>query len=159
MNDQQRIPESSEAIGFYERRFFCFSNFSSFAVEWMGRLWQTSEHAYQAAKFMHNHPEIAEEIFYARSAYESKKIAEKYREYVRSDWDAKKVKVMEEICRLKLEQHPYVKRKLLQTGDRPMVEDSPVDSFWGWGPDKKGRNELGKVWMKLREEIKSAPPK
>jgi predicted NAD-dependent protein-ADP-ribosyltransferase YbiA (DUF1768 family) len=41
----------------------------------------------------------------------------------------------------------------LQTGKKKIVEDSPKDSFWGWGPDRKGRNELGKLWMKLRKEI------
>ena len=62
---------------------------------------------------------------------------------------------MLEICRHKLQQNPYVRRKLLQTNDEYLVEDSPVDGFWGWGADKKGRNELGKVWMKLREELRA----
>lgn len=61
---------------------------------------------------------------------------------------------MLDICRHKLEQHPYVKQKLIATKDWPLVEDSPKDPFWGWGEDRKGRNELGKVWMKLRQEIK-----
>lgn len=26
------------------------------------------------------------------------------------------------------------------------------DSFWGWGPDKRGQNMLGKLWMRVREE-------
>ena len=34
-----------------------------------------------------------------------------------------------------------------------IVEDSPKDDCWGWGPNKDGRNELGKIWMRLREEI------
>jgi predicted NAD-dependent protein-ADP-ribosyltransferase YbiA (DUF1768 family) len=33
-----------------------------------------------------------------------------------------------------------------------LVEDSPKDDFWGWGPNKDGCNQLGKVWMKLRGE-------
>ena len=40
---------------------------------------------------------------------------------------------MEELLRLKIEQNPYVKNKLLQTKDYLIVEDSPKDSFWGWG--------------------------
>ena len=35
-----------------------------------------------------------------------------------------------------------------------IVEDSPKDSFWGWGPNRDGENQLGKLWMKLREELK-----
>jgi len=60
---------------------------------------------------------------------------------------------MLDICRHKLRQHAYVKQKLLETGDAPIVEDSPKDSFWGWGPGRKGRNALGKIWMQLRQEL------
>ncbi len=34
------------------------------------------------------------------------------------------------------------------------MEDSPKDSFWGWGEDRCGQNNLGKLWMKLRDEIR-----
>lgn len=61
---------------------------------------------------------------------------------------------MEELLRLKLEQNPYVKRKLLQTKDYEICEDSPKDSFWGIGPNRNGQNQLGKIWMKLRDELK-----
>ena len=32
---------NADPIGFYEREFFVLSNFSSFAVEWHGRVWPT----------------------------------------------------------------------------------------------------------------------
>ena len=47
-----------------------------------------------------------------------------------------------------------MKKKLLQTKDYLIVEDSPKDPFWGWGPNRDGNNQLGKLWMKLREELK-----
>lgn len=57
--------------GCYEREFYTFSNFSSFQVEWRGRLWPTSEHAYQAAHFFETAPELVEQIFDIRSAHEA----------------------------------------------------------------------------------------
>jgi predicted NAD-dependent protein-ADP-ribosyltransferase YbiA (DUF1768 family) len=48
----------------------------------------------------------------------------------------------------------YVQKKILETGDRELVENSPRDSFWGWGLNKDGENHLGKIWIKLREELK-----
>jgi domain of unknown function (DUF1768) len=36
-----------------------------------------------------------------------------------------------------------------------IVEDSPKDDFWGWGSNRNGQNNLGKLWMKLREELKN----
>lgn len=39
--------------------------------------------------------------------------------------------------------------------DREIVEDSPIDSYWGCGADGLGKNMLGKLLMKLREELKN----
>ena len=61
---------------------------------------------------------------------------------------------MEELLRLKIEQNPYVKKKLLQTGDYLIVEDSLKDSFCVWRPNRDDFNQLGKLWMKLRYEFK-----
>ena len=55
--------------------------------------------------------------------------------------------------RLKVEQNPYVKQKLMQTKNYIICEDSPKDAFWGIGPNRDGRNELDKIYMKIREEL------
>jgi predicted NAD-dependent protein-ADP-ribosyltransferase YbiA (DUF1768 family) len=60
---------------------------------------------------------------------------------------------MEALLRLKLAQHSWVRERLLATGDAEIIEDSPKDSFWGRGPDWKGKNHLGRLWMKLRAEL------
>jgi len=153
---QNRDPEletSGKVIGFYEREFYCFSNFSSFQVNWKGRLWPTSEHAYQASHFFETAPELVEQIFQANSAHEAYKLAKANTDRVPEDWDERKVAIMEDIVRHKLEQNPYILHKLRQTGELLIVEDSPKDDFWGWGPKRDGRNELGKIWMKLRGEL------
>jgi ribA/ribD-fused uncharacterized protein len=147
------LETSGEIVGFYPREFYPFDNFSSFAVEWRGRIWPTSEHAYQASHFMENHPEIVEEIFSAKSAHDAQKIARSYKDKIDPDFYSKNLEIMEDICRHKLQQQPYARKKLLQTEDRQIVEDSPKDDFWGWGVNRDGRNELGKIWMKLRKEL------
>lgn len=142
-------------VGFYEREFYVFSNFSSFQVDWRGRHWPTSEHAYQAARFMGVAEDLVEQIYRANSAHEAWEIAGKNKSRQIDNWDDIKVETMLDICRHKLQQNPYVEKKLRLTNDEYLVEDSPVDSFWGWGSDKQGRNELGKVWMSLREELQA----
>jgi len=144
-----------DTIGFYEREFYVFSNFSSFQVRWRGRLWSTVEHAYQAAHFFDRAPDLVEKIFHSNSAHQAFKIAKANTKKAPKNWDSVKVDIMEDICRHKLRQHPYVKRKLLQTLDLPLVEDSPKDGCWGWGEDRQGRNELGKIWMRLRDELQT----
>lgn len=122
-------------------------------MEWDGYLYTSLEEAYQTAKFLKSAPEIAEEIKKSHSAHEAQKIAFANKDKVRSDWQEVRLTIMEELLRKKLQQNPYVKQKLLQTKDYIIVEDSPKDNFWGWGKDRTGENHLGKLWMKLRDEL------
>ena len=155
---QNRDPQllvTGEAIGFYEREFYVLSNFSSFQVVIDGVTYSTAEHAYHCDKFW-RHPEVQALIRLAPSAHEAFVLSRRYADRLTPDLDEIKIARMEHICRHKLDQHEYVQRKLEQTGDLVLIEDSPKDSFWGWGPDRQGRNELGKVWMRLREERRRA---
>ena len=143
----------NDVIGFYPREFYCLDNFSSFKVEWDGYLYASLEEAYQTAKFLKSAPEIAEEIKKSHSAHEAQKIAFANKDKVRSDWQEVNLTIMEEPLRKKLQQNPYAQQNLLQTKDYIIVEDSPKDNFWGWGKDRTGENHLGKLWMKLRDEL------
>ena len=87
--------------------------------------------------------ELVEKIKKSHSADEAQRIAYANRDKRREDWDDVKISIMEELLRLKIEQNPYVKKKLLQTEDYMIVEDSPKDDFWGWGPNRNGQNNLG----------------
>ena len=88
------------------------------------------------------------------SAHEAKEISIQNKDKVRLDWDEIKDSIMEELLRLKLEQNPYVKEKLLETLDYQIDEESPTDNYCGWGENRNGKNMLGILWMKLREEIR-----
>ncbi|HSX33269.1 MAG TPA: NADAR family protein [Candidatus Saccharimonadales bacterium] len=150
------LETSGEVVGFYPREFYVCDNFASFQVEYGGVVWPTSEHLYQASHFFATDPWLAEEVRCARSAHQAQKIAKANAHLAPEEWDDMKVELMYEICKLKLEQHPYVRQKLLETGDLDIIEDSPKDAFWGWGPQRDGRNELGKIWMRLRDELRAA---
>lgn len=154
--EQYRDPWMAErmddVIGFYPREFYPLDNFSSFKVEWNGYLYSSLEEAFQAASFLSSDEELVEKIKHSHSAHEAQKIAYENLDKQRPDWDKVQLDVMEELLRLKVEQNPYVKKKLLQTGSYMIVEDSPKDSFWGWGENRDGKNNLGKLWMKLRQE-------
>jgi ribA/ribD-fused uncharacterized protein len=163
----QFLSINSHVIGFYERQFYFLSNFSSFSVEFEGVLYPTSEHAYQSQKFLirdsvtgailnHELYDIFLNIWLAKSAHDALKIARKNKSKIRSDWDDIKVDVMESICLAKAQQHEYIQKKLLMTEDRYLVEDSYVDSFWGWGPDRQGGNKLGEIWMRIRDRLRNS---
>jgi ribA/ribD-fused uncharacterized protein len=143
--------DNEKQIFFYEHEFYVFSNFSAFRVEFNGQDWMTSEHAYQAAKF--DNPEIVKEIHESRSAHDAMKIAQNNKDKYKENWNEIKLDVMKRILMAKVEQHPYIKKKLIQSGDKELIENSWRDDYWGWGPDKDGHNHLGKLWMKVREEL------
>lgn len=149
--------DTQDKVFFYEQDFYVLSNFSSFRLFWMGKDFDTSEHAYHWSKFdgsASHHPEIQRMILQARSAHDAFKIAENCRASRRADWDAVKVNIMGNILRAKAQQHEYVRRKLLATGDRELIEDSWRDDFWGLGPNHDGQNVLGKLWMEVRAELR-----
>ena len=140
-------------VFFYENEFYPLSNFAAFRLDWRGIVFDTSEHAYHWMKFP-NHLAVRSCILNARSAHEAFKIAEQYRELGRSDWEVVRVHVMRAILLAKVEQHAYVKCKLLETGDREIVEDSWRDAFWGIGEDGKGENIMGRLWMEVRAKLR-----
>ena len=144
--------DTDDSVFFYEQDFYVLSNFSSFKLYWRGLDFDTSEAAYHWEKFP-GQPVIQLAIKGARSAHEAFKIAEKHRESRRSDWDSVKVFIMLDILRSKAGQHEYVRRKLLETGNRRLVENSWRDDFWGWGSNRDGENMLGCLWMQVRSEI------
>jgi len=141
-------------VFFYENDFYVLSNFSAFMLEWQGKMFPTSEHAYHWEKFMD--PLKRSAIRSAVSAHAAFKMAERWKQYRRKDWDEVKVDIMRCILCAKVEQHEYVRRKLLATGDRELVEDSWRDDFWGWGPTRQGQNMMGKLWMQIRHQLRAA---
>lgn len=144
--------DTEKQIFFYEREFYFLSNYSSFALEWKGELYMTSEHVYHSEKFEDEN--LKKQIKNIRSAHDSHEFAETHKDKRRKDWDKIKLDVMKEILRAKAEQHLYIKEKLLQSSGKELIENSPLDSFWGWGPDGNGENHLGKLWMEIREEFR-----
>ena len=142
--------------GFYQLSMYPLDNFSAFQITYNGQIYPTSEHLYQALKFQITRPDISEEIRLSRSPHEAKELAhlEKNAKYVRTDWDTVKVELMKTICIHKTQQHPYVRKKLLDSGNYPLAELSMSDSFWGIGPDGNGQNMLGHIWEEIREALR-----
>lgn len=111
--------DTDDRVFFYEQDFYVLSNFSSFALQWRGSRFDTSEAAYHWEKFAGpGGEEIRYLIRTATSAHDAFRIARQNGHLRRAGWDDVKVDVMREILRAKVGQHEYVRRKLLQTGER-----------------------------------------
>lgn len=133
-----------------------FSAYSAHQVEYKGVLYPTVEHAYHCQRY--GDPAIIEEIRSARSPRKAWEVSQKYKSGQLPDFGDRKVAVMEDLNRAKLLQHEDIQRELLASGELPIIKrwttGSPPDGFWDDGSDGEGRNEVGKIWMRLREELR-----
>ena len=164
-DNDENDENGNDEIRFYKSwdTYSALSNFSAHAVDIDGENWLTSESYYQAQKFDDSQPEgakIKNVILKANSPEKASQIGRlKQRErpdLVRKDWNSIKSHVMERVLRAKFAQHRSAQSLLLSTGQKRLVEDSPVDSVWGSGRNNDGENLLGKALMKLRDELRTS---
>ena len=123
----------------------------------------SAEAIYQACRFPER-PDIQKIILAERSPMTAKMKSKPYRkENTRPDWEIVKVKVMKWCLRVKLAQNWIRFGDLLRSTDnRPIVEESRKDDFWGAKRQKDGTlvgmNVLGRLLMELRQELGSTNP-
>lgn len=123
----------------------------------------TAEAIYQACRFPYR-PDVQQIIINETSPMTAKMRSKPYREETRPDWDLARVPIMRWCLRVKLLQNwEKFRAVLLATGDRPIVEDSRRDDFWGAVATKEdpqvlvGCNVLGRLLMELREIVRDMP--
>ena len=150
MSTNGKLPWNS-ITDFHEEPYRFLSNFYEARVEYNGLTFGSNEAAFQAQKCM---TEEEKAQFTEFGPGKSKGVGR--RVLLRPDWEQVKVDIMEEIVRAKFTQHPELAAKLLATGEKVLVEGN----HWGdtcWGVDTRtgqGENQLGKILMKVREELK-----
>ncbi|NHZ34232.1 NADAR family protein [Massilia rubra] len=131
-------------------RYAALSNFAGSAFSLDGHAWRTMEHYFQAMKFEGSAQ--FERILGCGSPKQAKDLGQSRATPIRRDWDEVKESIMLRGLRQKF-QDPELRALLLGTGKKRLIEDSPYDSYWGIGPNGKGKNRLGELLMQLREEL------
>lgn len=126
------------------------SNMWPAMVMFEGEIYSSAEHAYQASKTLD--PEFRKEIRRAADGYKAKKIGRFVN--VRTDMKEKRLELMYRIVFDKFARNLDLMNKLLATGEQELVEGNNWnDTFWG-RCSGVGENHLGKILMKVREELK-----
>ena len=126
------------------------SNFEYADFEYKGIMWKTTEHAYQAFKCR----DVFEflEIMNTETPGQAKRLGQKCK--MVPLFEIHKVQLMYEINKCKFEQNKYLTNKLLFTGNQELIEGNTWnDTFWGIC-DNIGENNLGKILMKIRDELR-----
>ena len=139
------------------------SNFYPLAVPIAAGPWRfaTSEAAYQAAKFA-AHPDVQRRIAEAPTPKAAAAIGRTPGLGIDPGWNAQRVDVMRWVLRMKREANRVaIDAVLSATGERPIVEVSTRDPWWGARPVAEryeGRNVLGRLWMELRQQLRECDP-
>jgi ribA/ribD-fused uncharacterized protein len=130
-----------------------FSNFSKHGVELDGLWWKTTEHYFQAQKFLDQ--EYKEKIRIAATAKEAANLGRSRKIPIRNDWEEIKDNVMKKAVLKKFQTHGKLKELLLSTGNEKLVESAPGDYYWGCGADGTGKNKLGVILEGVRDQLRN----
>ncbi|GAA1971630.1 NADAR family protein [Kitasatospora viridis] len=130
-----------------------------------GVRYASAEHWMMAGKArLSGDEEIVPRILAARSPAEAKKLGRLVRGFREEAWEAARFELVVEGNVAKFGQDPALRAYLLGTGNRVLVEASPVDRIWGIGlaaederagdPARwRGLNLLGFALMAARERL------
>ncbi|QHT66016.1 NADAR family protein [Rhodocytophaga rosea] len=127
--------------------------------------YKTAEHYMMAEKArLFGNEQLVTQIIDSQSPAEAKKLGRMISNFDEASWNSNKYQIVCEANYYKFSQHPDLKTFLLNTGNRILVEASPVDTIWGIGMAKtdeniynpvcwKGENLLGFALMEVRDRF------
>lgn len=143
----------------------CFSQWfpAKFKIE--GMEYTTAEHYMMAQKAkLFGDEDSYQKIIQSNDPNEAKKLGRGVRNYDGKTWEQHRFDIVVAGNVAKFSQHEDLKCYLLATGQRVLVEASPVDKIWGTGlaedhvdanvPEKwQGLNLLGFALMQVRQKL------
>ena len=143
------VHPAPERIDRFRGDYAFLSNFHRHRFDWRGRTYPTSEHAFQSAKSRDDRER--ERIRAASSPAEAKRLGR--RADLRCEWEQVKDDVMHSVLQAKFAV-PALRDALLATGDAELVEGNTWgDVYWGVCGGR-GRNQLGRTLMRIRDDIR-----
>lgn len=134
-----------------------------------GERFATAEHFMMAAKArLFGDSATRARILQAKSPGAAKALGREVMNFDEERWVQARFEIVVQANLAKFGQHQALKAFLLETGDKILVEASPVDRIWGIGLAKDdpraedprqwlGLNLLGFALMVVRERLKAAP--
>ncbi|MGB2926416.1 MAG: NADAR family protein [Limnothrix sp.] len=156
------MESKAKVIYFYKAYdpYGCFSNFSPHPIQQNGHHWPTVEHFYQAQKFASTaDAAIIPKIHQAPTPEAAAAIGRSTQYSPRHDWPDIKQDIMWQGLLSKFSSHADIAQILINTENATIIENSPVDYYWGCGADGKGHNHLGKLLMAVREILRDSVDK
>jgi ribA/ribD-fused uncharacterized protein len=137
-------------INCFHGEFEFLSNFHMTDIPYKGIVYPSTEHAFQAQKVMNLN--VRREIAALDTPGKAKRMGKKVK--LRPDWEQVKDEEMYEVCFVKFFSDPELNEMLQATGDAELIEGNTWgDKYWGVCRGE-GQNKLGKILMRVREEMR-----
>ena len=136
----------------FKNQYFFLSNFYEYPIYYNKLVFCNAEAAFQAQKVINEKDQYK---FINLNASQARKLGKTVQ--LRKDWEEIKDNVMYEIVKRKFTINKELQQKLLETKEEELVEGNWWHDTY-WGVDSKtgiGQNKLGKILMKVREEVKN----
>ena len=127
------------------------ANFSAHPIRIGNNTWQTVEHYYQSRKFTDKN--IISEIRNCSTPALAKKTAKQLNRFKRNDWKKIKFLMMYNAVKAKFTQHKKLEEALIKTDQQLIREVTENDPVWGVLPDGTGLNHMGRLLMRLRDNL------
>ena len=158
---------ATEFWGPKQDNFYLSNFYLAEIVDLENNVWPTSEHLYQARKFVRKYnpsyqaEELIRAIRMAATPRKAKELAHKNYSLIENTTLQRKVQLMRPAIRLKFDQHPKLRHALLYATQPLIMEVSTIDGYWGRGKDGRGVDLMGMLLMELRaiytEELSQSP--
>ena len=145
----------------------CFSQWYPAAFRVGEHVYATAEHYMMAQKaLLFGDEDVFERVLQAAHPKEVKALGWQVRHYQQDVWEAQRFSVVKTANTAKFSKYTDLQAFLLATGERVLVEASPVDKIWGIGlaadhahaaqPQKwQGLNLLGFALMQVRIQLQN----
>ncbi|KAF1814796.1 DUF1768-domain-containing protein [Eremomyces bilateralis CBS 781.70] len=151
-----------------------YGEVADYLSQWYPAIWEHEGIVYKSAEMwmmiqkakLFEDEDIVLKMKATSNPGEHKRLGRKVKEYDGKKWNEHKQGIVEEGNMhkfLRSKEAPELSRKLLETGDKLLVEASPFDRIWGIGFDAAqadnnwsewGENLLGKALMRVRARIR-----
>ena len=144
------------------------SNHFPCEIKVFGQTFASAEHAYKHTQAINaNKPDIAAQILTAPRANQVKELSKSIP--FNPKWAERKVEVMSDVLKAKLEQIDEFKQKLKSSKNDVIVGSAPGDYYWGSGLNTHhtahtkqqmwpGENKLGEILSTLRAQLQAETP-
>ena len=150
------VPYTCDAVKFVKGACDILSNMWTGDIEFEGRIYMSSEHAYQSQKALFlGKLKSFDFIRMAGTPFIAKARANRLRHLLDDRWYDQRRSLMYCILRAKAVQNIHFRNALLETGRKYLSHNLP-DPFWGIGKDGSGQNVFGRLLMVVRVEFSPA---